>query len=113
MQGKFFLVVNQNGIPVNLGNVQEAVAPGFFLCQFERKPVVSRVVPVQEIAAWLIFDTLEARDAYSQAIGEGIRRQAAAKQPPTPEGSPPPEDPSPKKKARKKKVSKKRSKKSS
>jgi hypothetical protein len=95
MQGMKFLIVGQDGRPVNHGTIVNQVGAEKFLCQFARSPSVCRLVHTDEILGWNLFPTDELMNAFITDLTQN---------------NPPAEDPPGKdpKQPQKKKVSKKK-----
>lgn len=97
MQGMRFLVLDQEGRPVNHGNIVQKVSDEKYLLQFMRAPSSCRLVHTDEIMGYTLFPTDE---ALNQFIAE-LTKQVPPPEleiDPTPTNSP----------AKKKKVSKKK-----
>lgn len=70
MQGLKFLLLNQEGKPINHGLIVERITPEKYLCQFERNPPSARVCDLQEIQLWNLFPTDDAMNAFIASVGK-------------------------------------------
>jgi hypothetical protein len=99
MQGMRFLLLGDDGRPVNHGIITQRVTEERYMCTFVRNPQVSRLCHVDEIAAWNLFPNDEQMNAF---ISEVVKLN------PPPQPEPPAEPPGgqkvPVKKASKKKA---------
>ena len=68
MQGMRFLLLNEKGIPVNHGQILQKITDDRFLCYFARKPAVSRVCNLDEIALWNLFPDDDAQNEFLLAV---------------------------------------------
>lgn len=101
MQGMRFLMLNEQGQPLNHGVIVSKVTDERYLCTFARNPQVTRLCHVDEIGQWNLFPTDDAMNAFILNI------QAQTGAPAKPVETPP----APKKVTKKKKVIKKKAKK--
>lgn len=99
MQGMKFLLLNEQGTPLNHGVILQKVTNEHYLCTFARTPQVTRLCHVNEITGWNLFPNDEAMNAFILSI------QAETGEPQKPVETPPGE----RKPIKKKKVPKKRS----
>jgi len=113
MQGMLFLVVNQEGRPVNHGVIAEKITAEKYLCHFAANPPSARVCDIAEIQQWNLFPTDETLNTFIKALSKN--------EPPPPPPLPPvgeselvidpePTKPPAKKKKKKKRADKKPSK---
>lgn len=82
MQGMHFLLLGENGQPINHGVIQQKTTEERYLCTFLRQPQVSRLCHVDEIGTWNLFPNQEAMNSFITSI----QQQAANKPPAGPEG---------------------------
>ena len=101
MQGMRFLMLNEQGQPINHGIIAQTITAERYLCRFSANPPMSRVVRLDEIETWQLFPTDDELNKFIKAI--------VAQKPPVEPAAPP--APKPSKKVSKKKASKKVSKK--
>lgn len=110
MQGMRFLIVGQDGRPVNHGVIAQKVSEDKFLCQFARQPTSCRLVHTDEILNWNLFPTDDDLNTFIANLVE--------QNPPAPDQVPgelevgpatnDPQKKTPRKKAAKKKAAKKK-----
>lgn len=100
MQGMRFLLLGDDGRPVNHGIITQRVTEERYMCTFVRNPQVSRLCHVDEIATWNLFPNDEQMNAF---ISEIVKLNA-----PPPQPEPPAEPPGGQKVPAKKKASKKK-----
>lgn len=84
MQGMRFLLLGEDGRPINHGIIAQKVTEERYLCTFFRNPQVSRLCHVDEISTWNLFPT-------DDMMNQFIATLTANNPPPTPE--PPAEPP--------------------
>jgi hypothetical protein len=64
MQGYHFLVIGENRI-LTQGKIMRPITDEYWLCKFVTKPVVTRVIRIDQIETWNLF-------ANDQELGEFI-----------------------------------------
>jgi hypothetical protein len=102
MQGMRFLLLGDDGRPMNHGIVAQKVTEERYLCTFMRNPQVSRLCHVDEISTWNLFPNDDQLNSFIAIIA---RQNPPAEPPKQPE---PPAEPPGGKKAPAKKASKKK-----
>lgn len=107
MQGMKFLIVGQDGRPVNHGTIVNQVGAEKFLCQFARQPTCCRLVHTDEILGWNLFPNDDGLNAFILSI------QAQTGEPEKPVETPPELDVDPKPTQPPKKKAKRKAKKKS
>ena len=68
MQGLLFLILNQEGTPLNHGIIVEKLTGEKYLCQFQKPPVSNRVVSIEEIQGFNLFSTQEQFDNFLNSV---------------------------------------------
>lgn len=81
MKGMHFLLLGENGRPINHGIIVNQVSQERFLCSFAKQPRLSRLCHVDEIGTWNLFPNADEMNAFITAI-------AAATPPPAKEKTP-------------------------
>lgn len=88
MKGMFGFIIRDNAL-INSVNILSEVKPGEkYLVQFLNDPTFSRVVDVEEIQSWLLFQN-------QQLAGNWMAKNQPPAPPPPPEDPPPPGDETP------------------
>ena len=78
-------VVIQNDVIVNTTNIMQVVKPGeTYLCRFLNPPAFQRVVPIEEIQNWILFQNQKEAEAWVQSNSQ----QPTPPPPPTPPQEP-------------------------
>ena len=81
-------IMIQNNTIVNTVQILQQVREGEkYLCKFLNEPTFSRVVNVDEIQQWLLFDSMDEGNAWIAA-----RREPTEPPPPPPGDTPEPQD---------------------
>lgn len=70
MQGMRFLLLNEDGKPINHGLIAQKITPEKYLCSFTRNPPVSRVCDLTEIQGWNLFPTDDALNIFIESIAK-------------------------------------------
>lgn len=78
MQGMRFLLIGDDGKPINHGVIVQQIGPEKYLCQFARVPTVCRLVHTDEIMGWNLFPNDDAMNDFILAI----TKQASPEQSP-------------------------------
>ena len=73
MQGYHFLVVNKDGQFISQGVILRQLTEERYLCKFLSKPVVTRVIHIDEIAQWNLFPNEQEMDEF---VGDLIPKPA-------------------------------------
>ncbi len=68
MQGMRFLLLGDDGRPVNHGVITQRVTEERYMCTFVRNPQVSRLCHVDEISSWNLFPNDEQMNAFITEI---------------------------------------------
>lgn len=58
MQGMLFAVIDPKGRLLSTGKVMARITPTNYLCKFKSMPVQSRIVPIEELRNYLLFDDI-------------------------------------------------------
>lgn len=98
MQGMRFLLLGEDGRPINHGIITQKVTEDRYLCTFFRNPQVSRLCHVDEIGQWNLFPNDEVMNQFIAALNTN----------PVPGPGGEPEDPPAEKPPAKKKAAKKK-----
>jgi len=85
MQNMRFLIIDEAGTPINQGVILDVITPERYRCFFARKPSMQRIVTLDEIEGWNLFNT-------DEELGIFIAALAPLQMPVVP---PEPEDPPP------------------
>lgn len=70
MQGMCFAVLDKNGTVINHGIIAREITPENYLCQFQQPPVVSRVVSIEELRGFNLFNSHAQRGNFLEAIAK-------------------------------------------
>ena len=103
MQGTRFLIVDENGQATNHGIILQQITPERYLCRFVKRPAVQRIIRLDEIETWNLFQNDEELNAFITQLTVELNAARAAQIPPPAE---PPSTPAKKKKKSKKKAGK-------
>ena len=74
MQGMRFLILNEEGKPINHGIIAQRITPEKYLCSFTRNPPVARVCDLTEIQGWNLFPTDDAMNAFIESIQKDLNK---------------------------------------
>lgn len=95
MKGMFGFIIRDNTL-INSVNILSEVKPGEkFLVQFLNDPTFSRVVDVEEIQSWLLFQNQQLAGNWMAKNQPPPAAETPPEDPPPPGDEPPPEDPPP------------------
>lgn len=82
MQGMRFLIVAEDGRPVNHGLIAQKISEDKFLCQFARSPSSCRLVHTDEIMNWNLFPTDEGMNDFIERLAQERPPEQSAERPP-------------------------------
>jgi hypothetical protein len=68
MQGMMFVILNDKAQAINHGTVTQAITPEKYLCKFNIPAAASRIVSLEDLQAYTLFNNPEQMNAFMAAI---------------------------------------------
>ena len=81
MQGMLFVMLNKDGQAVNHGLIAQAITPEKYLCQFAIPTPSSRVVTIEELQSYTLFNDVNQQKAFMDVIQKNKLLHQASKPP--------------------------------
>ena len=72
MQGMLFVILNEKGEAVNHGIIAQAITPEKYLCQFRIPSPVSRIIPIEELQGYSLFNNEQQMNQFLAAVQKQV-----------------------------------------